>query len=74
MSNFSNGTYLAGIDLSDYNTTDTTSLTNTIISLNVAFMILVAIVVVLRMFIRVCVVHAAGLDDCKQVSDRLGYS
>ncbi|RDW88506.1 hypothetical protein BP6252_00538 [Coleophoma cylindrospora] len=63
MSNVTSGTYLAGVDLAEFNVADTTSLTHIIITLNIVFMTLVSIVAVLRIFIRICVVHAAGLDD-----------
>lgn len=48
------------IDWSDHNTH-----TKEIITLNVAFIVVVALVTGLRLFVRLSVKKAAGLDDCK---------
>ena len=59
--------YLDSLDLSDYDLNNDHSLTKNIVSLNVAFISLIALVIGLRMSVRCFIVHAAGPDDCKSL-------
>ena len=56
--------YVNELDLTNVDLADHHSLTRGIISLNVAFMMLVILVTAIRMSIRLFMVKAAGFDDC----------
>lgn len=60
--------YIEGLNLSGIDFSDHHSLTKDIVSLNVAFMTLVVFVTGIRLSIRLCMIQAAGLDDCTSAS------
>ena len=63
--------FLGSLDLQDFDLNDHHSLTKQIITLNGAFITVVALVTGLRMFVRLFIIHAAGLDDSKMMSSQL---
>lgn len=64
----SSSSFLGSLDLQGFDLNDHHSLTKQIISLNGAFITLVALITGLRMFVRIVIIRAAGLDDSKAMS------
>jgi hypothetical protein len=61
----SSPSYLSSLNLSGYGLEDEGTLKNEITGLNIAFIALVVLVTVLRISVRVFMIHATGVDNCK---------